>query len=58
MTSIYEDKEDIKSNGLRKLLLQTNIQVIENSLFTKSTTQKREKMRVETKERRKFPINN
>ena len=38
MISIHEDKRDIESNGLCKLLSQTDIQVIENSLFTKLIT--------------------
>ena len=38
MTSIYESKKDIKSDRFRKLLSQTDIQVIEDNLFTKSTT--------------------
>ena len=58
MTSIYKNKESIKSDGLYKLLSQTDIQVIENSLFTKSTTQKRKEMKMEIKEGGEFPTNN
>ena len=38
MTSTHKDKRSKKSNGLRKLLSQTDIQTIENNLFTKSIT--------------------
>ena len=58
MTSIYKNKRSIESNELYKLLSQTNIQVIENSLFTKSIIQKEKEMKMKTKERRKFLINN
>ena len=58
MTSIYKDKRSIESDGLRKLLSQTNTQTIENNLFTKSITQKRKEMKMETEERKKFLINN
>ena len=58
MTSTYEGKRDTKSNGLHKLLPQTDIQTIGNSLFTKSITQKRKEMKMRTKERGKFLINN
>ena len=58
MTSIYKSKEGIKLDGLRKLLPKTNTQVIGDNLPTKSTIQERKKMRVRTKERRKFLTNN
>ena len=38
MTSIHENKRSTKSDKLRKLLPQTDIQTIENDLSTKSTT--------------------
>ena len=38
MISIYKNKESIESNGLRKLLSQTDIQVIGDSLFTELIT--------------------
>ena len=58
MISIYEDKRDTKSDELYKLLLQTSIQVIENSLSTKSITQKEKEMKMKIIEKRKFSINN
>ena len=58
MTSTYKSKRDTESNGLYKLLSQTDIQVIKNSLFTKSTTQKEKKMKIETEERGEFSIDN
>ena len=54
MTSIYKNKRDTKSNGLCKLLSQTDVQTLENSLFTKSTIQKRKEMEMRTKEREKL----
>ena len=38
MISTYKSKRDIESNELCKLLLQTDTQVIENSLFIKLIT--------------------
>ena len=38
MTSIHKSKRDTKSDGLYKLLSQTDIQVIGNNLFTKLIT--------------------
>ena len=58
MISIYKSKRSIESNELYKLLPQTDIQVIENSLFTKSTTQEEKEIKMETKEKRKFLTNN
>ena len=58
MISFHKDKRDIESNGLRKLLSQTNISIIGDNLFIKSITQKRKKIKVETKRREKFLINN
>ena len=58
MVSIHKDKRSIESDELYKLLLQINIQTIGDSLFTKSITQKRKKMEMRTKERRKFLISN
>ena len=58
MVSIYEDKRDIESNKLRKLLLQIDVQIIGNNLSTKSTIQEEKKMKIKTKRRRKFSINN
>ena len=51
MTSTYEDKKSTESDGLRKLLSQTDIQVIGNSLFTKLITQKRKEIKMETKKK-------
>ena len=57
MTSTYEDKKSIEPDGLCKLLPQTDIQVIGDSLFTKLITQEEEEMKMKTKERREFLIN-
>ena len=38
MTSIHKSKRGTESHELRKLLLQTNTQTIENNLFTKLIT--------------------
>ena len=54
MTSTYKDKRSTKSDGLYKLLLQNDVQVLGSSLSTKSTTQERKEMKMETKERRKL----
>ena len=58
MISIYKNKRSTESNRLYKLLLQTDIQVIGNSLFTKSTIQKEKKMKMGTKGKEEFLINN
>ena len=58
MTSIHEDKESTESNKLRKLLSQTDVQVIGDSLSTKLITQKKKEMKMKIKERRKCPVNN
>ena len=58
MISIYKSKRSTKSNKLYKLLSKTDIQIIEDSLFTKSTTQKEKKIRMKTTKRKKFLINN
>ena len=58
MTPSHKNKRSTKSNGLRKLLLQISIQTIENSLFTKSITQKRKEMKIKTKRERKFLTDN
>ena len=58
MTSIHKDKEDIKSYEFCKLLSQTGIQIIGSNLFTKLITQKRKEIKMKTKERKKFLINN
>ena len=58
MIPTYKDKRDIKSNKLRKLLLQINIKTVKNNLFTKSTIQERKKMKMKTKERRKLSVHN
>ena len=58
MVSIHEDERSTESNGFRKLLLQTDTQIIEDSLFTKLITQKRKKMKMKIKEERKLLINN
>ena len=58
MISTYKDKESIESNKLCKLLPQTNIQTIGNSLFTKSITQKRKKIKMKTEERGKLLTSN
>ena len=58
MISTYKNKESTESDGLYKLLLQVDTQIIENNLFTKSITQKEKEMKMKTKEKRKFLINN
>ena len=58
MISIHKNKRSTESNGLRKLLSQTDVQVIGNSLFTKSTSQEGKEMRMRTKREGKFLINN
>ena len=58
MTSTYEGKRSTESNKLYKLLSQTGIQIIENNLFTKLITQERKEMKIKTKKRKKFSINN
>ena len=58
MISIYEGKRSTKSNELYKLLSQTSTQTIENSLFIKSISQKEKEIKMETKKRKKFLINN
>ena len=57
MTSTYEGKKSIESNGLYKLLSHTDIQVIGDSLFIKLITQKEKEMEMRIKERREFSIN-
>ena len=54
MISIHENKEGTRTNELRQLLPQISIQTIGDYLSTKSTSQKEEEMRVETKKRKKF----
>ena len=54
MIPTHESKRDTKLDGFCKLLLQTNISVIGNNLFTKSITQKEKKIKIRTKERRKL----
>ena len=49
MTSTHKNKESIESDGLYKLLSQTDIQIIENNLFTKLITQKRKEMKKKKK---------
>ena len=58
MISIYKNKESTESNRLRKLLLQTDTQIIGDSLFTELIIQKRKKIRIRIKRRRKFLTNN
>ena len=58
MTSIYKNKEGVESDRLYKLLSQTDTQTIEDNLFTKSTIQKRKKMKMKTEKEEKLLINN
>ena len=58
MTSTYKGKRSSKPDEIRKLLPQTSFGTIEDDLSTKSITQKRKKMRMETKEKGKLPTNN
>ena len=43
MISIYKSKRDTRINGFRQLLSKTSIRIIEDRLFTKSTTQEGKK---------------
>ena len=58
MIPIYKNKRNIRTDGLRQLLSQVSIRTIEDNLFTKSIIQKRKKMKMKTKERKKLLINN
>ena len=58
MTSTYKNKRGTELDGLYKLLSQTDIQVIKNSLFTKSTIQKEKEIKIKTKEDEEFPTDN
>ena len=58
MTSIYKNKESTEFDGLYKLLSQTDVQTIEDNLFTKLITQKRKEIKMKKKEKKKFLINN
>ena len=58
MTSIHKSKRNIESNKFYKLLSQTNIQTIENNLFTKLITQKRKKIKIRIKEKEKLLTSN
>ena len=57
MTSIHKSREGVKSDGLCKLLLQTDTQAIGSSLSTESITQKEKEMRMRIKKRKKLLIN-
>ena len=58
MIPIYKNERSTESNGLYKLLPQTNTQIIEDSLSTKSVVQERKKMKIRTERREKLSINN
>ena len=54
MIPIHEDKRGTRTNKFRQLLPKTNIQIIGDYLFTKSTTQKEKEIKVRIKKRRKL----
>ena len=58
MISIYKSKESTKSNEICKLLSQTDTWIIGDDLSTKSTIQKKEKIKVKTERKKKFSTNN
>ena len=57
MIPIHKNKRSTRTNELRQLLPKTSIQIIEDDLFTKSTTQEGKKMGVKIKKRREFSKN-
>ena len=58
MTSIHKSKESTESDGLYKLLLQTGLQTIGDDLFTKLITKEEKEIKMRTRRKRKFLINN
>ena len=58
MVSTYKNERSIKSDELCKLLSQTNIRTIENSLSTKLIIQEEKKIKKKKKKKRKLLINN
>ena len=54
MTLTNKDKEDTSFNKLYKLLLETDSQIIKDSLSTKLTSQKGKEVRIEILRREKL----